>query len=248
MTARAARFVLPVLVLMAVMAPTASATTKEKTVKGEVVFAHGQRPGDPGDCSAIVFVKWADVPGTVSARAIYTFNGSERSESLPAPFNDTFKFVADYQVPAGYHWIAVGRSWANGPVANTCEETSEAEADHRHRGQRRTHGRDRPRGLQCREGQAGRPEEGRQPVELAAAQSHQSEGEEGVALQDREGQDEARGRRQARARRLLTNQSTSAKTALTAASATGVRVHDGVSPPQAPPQKRNSPSAVSVIC
>jgi hypothetical protein len=125
MTARAARFVLPVLVLMAVIAPTASAATKEKTVKGEVVFAHGQRPGDPGDCSAIVFVKWADVPGTVSARAIYTFNGSERSESLPAPFNDTFKFVADYQVPAGYHWIAVGRSWANGPVANTCEETSE---------------------------------------------------------------------------------------------------------------------------
>jgi hypothetical protein len=125
MTGRAARFVLPVLVLMAVMAPTSSAATKEKTVKGDVVFAHGQRPGDPGDCSAIVFVKWADVPGTVSARAIYTFNGSERSESLPAPFNDTFKFVADYQVPAGYHWIAVGRSWANGPVANTCEETSE---------------------------------------------------------------------------------------------------------------------------
>jgi hypothetical protein len=125
MTARAARFVLPVLVLMAVVAPTASAATKEKTVKGDVVFAHGQRPGDPGDCSAIVFVQWADVPGTVSARAIYTFNGSERSESLPAPFNDTFKFVADYQVPAGYHWIAVGRSWSNGPVANTCEDTSE---------------------------------------------------------------------------------------------------------------------------
>ena len=125
MSARAARFVLPVLVLMAVMAPAATAETKEKTVKGEVVFEYGQRPGDPGDCSAIVFVKWADVPGTTQARAIYTFNGSEQSESLAAPFNDTFKFVADYQVPAGHHWIAVVRSWSNGPVMNTCEDTSE---------------------------------------------------------------------------------------------------------------------------
>jgi hypothetical protein len=125
MSARAARFVLPVLMLMAVMAPTASAATKVKTVKGEVVFANGQRPGDPGDCSAIVFVQWADVPGTTLARAIYTFNGSERSVSVAPPFNDTFKLVADYQVAAGYHWIAVGRSWSNGPVANTCEDTTE---------------------------------------------------------------------------------------------------------------------------
>jgi hypothetical protein len=129
MSARAARFVAPVLVLMAVMVPTATADTKEKTVKGEVVFEHGQRPGDPGDCSAIVFVKWADVPGTTLARAIYTFNGSERSESLAPPFDDTFKLVADYQVPAGHHWIAVGRSWSNGPVANTCEDTSERQKE-----------------------------------------------------------------------------------------------------------------------
>jgi hypothetical protein len=125
MSARAARFVAPVLVLMAVMVPTASAATKEKTVKGDVVFAHGQRVGDPGDCSAIVFVQWADVPGTTQATAFYTFQGEERSESLAPPFNDAFKLVADYAVPAGHHWIAVSRSWKNGPVADTCEGSSE---------------------------------------------------------------------------------------------------------------------------
>lgn len=32
---------------------------------------HGQRPGDPGDCSALVFVQWADVPGTTNATVFY---------------------------------------------------------------------------------------------------------------------------------------------------------------------------------
>lgn len=125
MSATVARFAVPVLVLMAVMAPSASAATKEKTVKGEVVFAHGQRVGDPGDCSAVVFVQWADVPGTTRATAFYTFKGEERSESAAPPFHDAYKLVAEYTVPAGHHWIAVGKSWSNGPVANTCEDTSE---------------------------------------------------------------------------------------------------------------------------
>jgi hypothetical protein len=95
-----------------------------KTVPGEVVFAYGQRPGDHGNCSAIVFVKWADQPRTISARAIYTFKGQERSQGAAPPFNDTYEWVATYTVPPGHHWIQVGKSWADGPVANTCEGTS----------------------------------------------------------------------------------------------------------------------------
>jgi hypothetical protein len=75
---------------MGLSATSASAATEVKTVKGEVVFAYGQRPGDPGNCSAIVFVKWPDQPRTISARAIYTFNGQERSQVAAPPFNDTY--------------------------------------------------------------------------------------------------------------------------------------------------------------
>ena len=110
---------------MAVMAPSATAATKVKTVDGELVFANGQRPGDPGDCSAVTFVQWADVPGTVSAKAIYTYTGEERSTSAAPPFDDTYKLVADYQVPAGHHWIAVGKGWINGPGVRTCEDVRE---------------------------------------------------------------------------------------------------------------------------
>jgi hypothetical protein len=112
------------LLVMGLSATTASAATEVKTVKGEVVFAFGQRPGDPGNCSAIVFVKWPDQPRTISARAIYTFNGQERSEVAAPPFHDTFAWVATYTVPPGYHWIQVGKSWKDGPVADTCEGLS----------------------------------------------------------------------------------------------------------------------------
>jgi hypothetical protein len=125
MRARAVRsIVLVSLMIMGLSATSASAATEVKTVKGEVVFAYGQRPGDPGNCSAIVFVKWPDQPRTVSARAIYTFKGQERSQVAAPPFNDTFAWVATYTVPPGYHWIQVGKSWKDGPVADTCEGTS----------------------------------------------------------------------------------------------------------------------------
>jgi hypothetical protein len=77
-----------------------------------------------GNCSAIVFVKWAEQARTVSARAFYTFNGQERSQAAAPPFNDSYAWVATYTVPPGHHWIQVGKSWADGPVANTCEATS----------------------------------------------------------------------------------------------------------------------------
>lgn len=112
------------LLVMGLTAATAAAKTEVKTVPGEVVFAFGQRPGDPGNCSAIVFVKWADVPRTVNARAIYTFNGKEGSQAAPPPFQDTYAWVATYTVPPGFHWIQVGKGWSDGPVANTCEGTS----------------------------------------------------------------------------------------------------------------------------
>jgi hypothetical protein len=109
---------------MGLSATTASAATEVKTVKGEVVFAYGQKPGDPGNCSAIVFVKWPDQPRTVSATAFYTFKGQERSQVAAPPFNDTYEWVATYTVTPGYHWIQVGKSWKDGPVADTCEGTS----------------------------------------------------------------------------------------------------------------------------
>jgi hypothetical protein len=126
MPAKAVRSIVVVvsLLVMGLSATTASAATEVKTVKGEVVFAFGQRPGDHGNCSAIVFVKWPDQPRTVSARAIYTFNGQERSEVAAPPFHDTFAWVATYTVPPGYHWIQVGKSWKDGPLADTCEALS----------------------------------------------------------------------------------------------------------------------------
>jgi hypothetical protein len=45
---------------------------------------------------SLVFVKWADQPRTISARAIYTFKGQERSERAPPPFSGAYEWVATY--------------------------------------------------------------------------------------------------------------------------------------------------------
>lgn len=108
-------------VALAAATPLASAKTTTVTIPAEFVVLNGQRPGDPGDCSAIGFVKWPDRPGTVSARAIYTYEGSEASKTAVPPFDDTYEWVATYQVPAGFHWIAISKSWVNGSQPNTCE-------------------------------------------------------------------------------------------------------------------------------
>jgi hypothetical protein len=116
--------VVAVLALLGVAAPAASAATEVRTVPGEVVFQHGQRPGDPGNCSAIVFVQWADVPRTVSATAFYTWRGEERSKVATPPFDDLYEWVATYTVAPGHHWIQVGKGWTDGPNPDTCEDTS----------------------------------------------------------------------------------------------------------------------------
>ncbi len=108
---------------------TAAAETYTKTVPGEYVFAHGQDPVDPGHCSAIVFAKWTDVPGTISATARYTARRNattgEWTDTREAPFDDTVTFAGPtYNVTPGPHWIAIGKSWADGPVANDCSGTA----------------------------------------------------------------------------------------------------------------------------
>jgi hypothetical protein len=143
---------------MGLSATSASAATEVKTVKGEVIFAHGQRPTDPGNCSAIVFVQWADQPGTVSAKAFYTWKGKEYSKVAESPFNDTYEWVATYTVPPGQHWIQVGKGWRDGPGVDTCEDAA-AQRVHRQgeaqaarqagerQGQARQGGQARGRGL-----------------------------------------------------------------------------------------------------
>jgi len=117
------------LVVAAVGASTATAATITKTVPGEYVFAHAADPADAGHCSAIIFAKWTDVPGTISATARFTAlrNASwgEHTESREAPFDDTFTFAGPtYVVPPGQHWIAIGKGWSDGPRPNDCSEMS----------------------------------------------------------------------------------------------------------------------------
>ncbi len=117
--------VLVALGILTAPAATAGTSTEEITVPATIQYLHGQDPADPGHCSALVFVQWADVPGTVSARAYYTFKGQERSESAVPPFSDTTDWVVTYTVSPGNHWILVGKSWVDGPTVATCEDKAE---------------------------------------------------------------------------------------------------------------------------
>jgi hypothetical protein len=96
--------------------------TEVKTVPAEVVFEKANEPGDPGHCAAIVFIKWQDVPYTLSATAFYTYKTEERSLTGKPPFNDHYNFVADFNVPSGSHWLAGPPSYSDGPVANDCSK------------------------------------------------------------------------------------------------------------------------------
>lgn len=117
--------VLLALSMLATWVGTASAATEKRTVPGELKFEYGASPDDPGNCSAIVFIQWADVPGTVDATAFYTWRGKEKSIFGKPPFNDHYEWVRTYQVAAGSHWIQVGKGWSDGPTPNDCRETSE---------------------------------------------------------------------------------------------------------------------------
>lgn len=114
--------VLSVVLAVACSATAASAATKVKTVDAEIVFANANRPGDPGNCSSVVFGRWRDVPRTISATVYYLWRGSEYSKSGAAPWDDTYTWVATYTVEPGYHWIAISTSWSDGPNPNDCSE------------------------------------------------------------------------------------------------------------------------------
>lgn len=105
-------------------ASPAAAATVVRTVPGTFVFQHGQSPTDPGNCSAVVFVQWVDVPGTVSATARYDamVNGSfgPQATTRPAPFDDTYTWVHTYTVAPGQHWIQISKGWRDGPGVDDC--------------------------------------------------------------------------------------------------------------------------------
>jgi hypothetical protein len=108
-------------VLLALPASEAGARTKTMTVTGEFIVQNGQRPTDPGNCSAVGFGRWKDVPGTIGARVTKTtVKGKESSDFFKPPFNDTYTFIATYQVQPGYHWGAISHSWSDGPRPNDC--------------------------------------------------------------------------------------------------------------------------------
>ena len=105
----------------------AHAATTTKTVPGTLVFLHGAKPDAPGNCSAVVFAQWKEVPNTLSAKATWvrSGDGAEFTESATAPdFHDTNDTVIRYQVPAGSHWIAIGFGSVAGAQPNDCSEMS----------------------------------------------------------------------------------------------------------------------------
>jgi hypothetical protein len=105
--------------------PAAPAVTKKVTVPGTVVFRNGQRADKPGNCSAITFVEWKAVPGAVRATAYYLWKGAETSEARDAPFDNTYEWVVTYTVEPGKDWIAIGKSWGDGPRPNDCSDMLE---------------------------------------------------------------------------------------------------------------------------
>jgi hypothetical protein len=113
------------LALLAGLPSVAAAETKVKTVPGEVVFLNKNRPNDPGNCSAVVFVMWKNPPLRVDAipiawKVFYEFKGVKYSRVTAPPFNDVTKYVAEYRVPDGKHWLNVGYSSVDGSVPNDC--------------------------------------------------------------------------------------------------------------------------------
>ena len=127
---RARRLPIPIAATIALvlglglLAATASAETETKTVKADVVFQYGNDPADPGNCSALVFVQWPDVPGTTGGTAFYLRQGKEASEGISLPYTDTVQWVIPYTVTPGYHWVNVSKSWRDGPGVNDCSAAS----------------------------------------------------------------------------------------------------------------------------
>lgn len=121
------RGLLMTVLLLAVVAVPASASAKTvtKNVPATVVYLNGQNPNDPGNCSAVAFVQWAHVDRSVAAKANYIRRGKPATEYKASPFDNTYKLVYEYKVPAGYDWIAISRGWSDGPRVNDCSATRE---------------------------------------------------------------------------------------------------------------------------
>lgn len=108
---------------------TASAKTEVRAAPAQLVFRHGARPDDAGNCSAAAFVMWQEPRATVRRfpiawKVFWTVNGSARSKDVRPPFDDTFRWVIEYRVPGGSHWANVGITWRDGPIANDCSSYS----------------------------------------------------------------------------------------------------------------------------
>ncbi len=126
------RLLIALSVLLLVVVPAAAdaqTKTKTKTIDASVVVNHGQRPGDPGNCSAIAFAQWKHVPNVTSATVHFAVktSGAPRPESVTRPgpaFDNHLVFVATYDVPPGADWVAFGKNWRDGPGVDTCEASA----------------------------------------------------------------------------------------------------------------------------
>lgn len=121
------------LVVLGIGAPCAAAGSDDGLVT-QVVPAildvqNVQNPSDPGNCSAVAFIRWRNVAETVSAKVSYRVatSGAPRSESAQksVPFDDSYELVGFYRVPVGYHWIAIGSSHRDGPTPDDCSAAAE---------------------------------------------------------------------------------------------------------------------------
>ncbi len=107
--------------LVGVVASLASAVAKPRTVPAQIVYEHGNRPGDPGNCSAVVFAQWEHVPAS-SVVVRYSYNGVATSKASAFPFDNEYQLVKLYVAPVGYDRVNLGGSWADGPIANDCSD------------------------------------------------------------------------------------------------------------------------------
>ncbi len=105
---------------------SAGAATVKITKPAQLVFHHGAKADDPGNCSALYFVQWPHVPNVTSATGvIHRTDGTPKTEMAGGPdFHNVSSTVITYTVPAGHDWVALGAGWADGPVANDCSDMS----------------------------------------------------------------------------------------------------------------------------
>jgi hypothetical protein len=106
-------------------AASAQTVTKTVTIPGTAVFQHGANPSKPGNCSALTFVQWTNPAGATVTRATAKMKSYGREVVVTAEgpaFHDTTDWVKVYTVTPGAHWILMGKSWADGPIANDCAD------------------------------------------------------------------------------------------------------------------------------